>query len=192
MSYTTKVKELFKKYGKVAIGVHLSVYAATLTGASSLSELHACEGSTSALSVDDWCLARQDATLRQEGRSSWRACSSSMACCLVRACVPFADTCLPLRLCHTCGSVLVQSRSLVNLSPPLRTEEELREDAEERGWLAKALTSKGSDLAIAFLCTKALLPVRAPITLALTPAVARCTSPFLLCWQLLLALDCSH
>ncbi len=35
MSYTSKVKELFKKYGKVAIGVHLSVYAATLTGASS-------------------------------------------------------------------------------------------------------------------------------------------------------------
>ncbi len=76
----------------------------------------------------------------------------------------------------------MRSRSLVNLSPPLRTEEELREDAEERGWLAKALTSKGSDLAIAFLCTKALLPVRAPVTLALTPAVARCTPPFLLCW----------
>ena len=74
----------------------------------------------------------------------------------------------------------MRSRSLVNLSPPLRTEEELREDAEERGWLAKALTSKGSDLAIAFLCTKALLPVRAPVTLALTPAVARCTPPFLL------------
>jgi len=35
MSYTNKVKELFKKYGKVAIGVHLSVYAVTLTGAAS-------------------------------------------------------------------------------------------------------------------------------------------------------------
>ena len=38
MSYTIKVKDLFKKYGKVAIGVHLTVYAATLTGASSFEQ----------------------------------------------------------------------------------------------------------------------------------------------------------
>ena len=40
--------------------------------------------------------------------------------------------------------------------------------------MAKALTSKGSDLAIAFLCTKALAPVRIPLTIGLTPAIARC------------------
>ena len=32
-SYATQIKELGKKYGKVAIGVHLSIYLATLTGA---------------------------------------------------------------------------------------------------------------------------------------------------------------
>ena len=38
------------------------------------------------------------------------------------------------------------------------------------------LTSKGSNLAIAFLCTKALMPVRVPLTIGLTPAVARCAA----------------
>ncbi|KAK9825921.1 hypothetical protein WJX81_006956 [Elliptochloris bilobata] len=57
--------------------------------------------------------------------------------------------------------------------PSCHTEEELREDSEDRGWVAKALTSKGSDLAIAFLCTKALFFVRVPLTLGLTPVVAR-------------------
>ena len=33
MSYSAQIKELFKKYGKVAIGVHLTIYAATLSGA---------------------------------------------------------------------------------------------------------------------------------------------------------------
>ena len=56
-----------------------------------------------------------------------------------------------------------------------RSEDELRADANpaERSWLAKALTSSGSSFAIAFLCTKALLPVRAPLTVAITPVVAR-------------------
>ena len=43
----------------------------------------------------------------------------------------------------------------------------------------------GSSVALAFICTKALLPIRVPLTLALTPAVARCglicTSEMLLC-----------
>ena len=29
----SRLQELFKKYGKVAVGVHLTVYAATLAGA---------------------------------------------------------------------------------------------------------------------------------------------------------------
>lgn len=44
----------------------------------------------------------------------------------------------------------------------------------EQGWWDKVLTGSSSSLALAFLCNKALFPVRTPITLALTPAVARC------------------
>lgn len=36
------------------------------------------------------------------------------------------------------------------------------------------LASGGSSLALAFLCTKATLPVRVPLTVAITPAIARC------------------
>jgi hypothetical protein len=41
------------------------------------------------------------------------------------------------------------------------------------GWMEKFLTGSSSTLALAFLCNKALFPVRTPITLALTPGVAR-------------------
>jgi hypothetical protein len=46
-------------------------------------------------------------------------------------------------------------------------------DPSSRTWMDKALTGSGSAVALAFLCNKALFPVRTPITLALTPAVAR-------------------
>jgi len=54
-------------------------------------------------------------------------------------------------------------------------ENDLRADAnpEERSWLAKAVTSSGSSFAVAFLCTKALLPVRVPLTIGITPVIAR-------------------
>lgn len=57
----------------------------------------------------------------------------------------------------------------------LSADDDLRmdKDPEERPWLAKVLTSSGSSFAIAFVCTKALLPVRLPLTVAVTPAVAR-------------------
>ena len=45
---------------------------------------------------------------------------------------------------------------------------------DKRGFIAKALTSSGSSFALAFLCTKALLPIRVPLTVTITPAVARC------------------
>lgn len=47
------------------------------------------------------------------------------------------------------------------------------DDDDDRNWLARALSGRGSSLALAFVANKALFPVRAPITLGLTPAVAR-------------------
>jgi hypothetical protein len=44
---------------------------------------------------------------------------------------------------------------------------------ERSSWWQRALAGSGSSLALAFICNKALFPVRAPITLGLTPAVAR-------------------
>ncbi len=57
----------------------------------------------------------------------------------------------------------------------LVADQQLKDDADpkERGWFTNLLTGPSSSLALAFLCNKALMPVRAPITLGLTPMVAR-------------------
>lgn len=47
-------------------------------------------------------------------------------------------------------------------------------DPANQSWLERAVAGPGSTLALAFICNKALMPVRLPITVALTPAVARC------------------
>lgn len=47
------------------------------------------------------------------------------------------------------------------------------DEDDGRNWFARALSGRGSSLALAFVANKALFPVRAPITLGLTPAVAR-------------------
>ena len=51
-------------------------------------------------------------------------------------------------------------------------------DSDKRGWFANLLSGPGSTVALAFLCNKALLPVRVPITVGLTPAVARWAGTF--------------
>ena len=40
MTYSDRIKEVFKKYGRVGVGVHLAIYAATISGSSK-----ACESS---------------------------------------------------------------------------------------------------------------------------------------------------
>ena len=79
-------------------------------------------------------------------------------------------------------SLLQFNRTMKILSASMRyksgfccAENDLRADAnpEERSWLAKAVTSSGSSFAVAFLCTKALLPVRVPLTIGITPVIAR-------------------
>ena len=50
------------------------------------------------------------------------------------------------------------------------------EQAGEPGWFRKALHSGGSAFLIAFICNKATFPIRAPITVGLTPVVARCVA----------------
>jgi hypothetical protein len=46
-------------------------------------------------------------------------------------------------------------------------------DPTKQTWMERVLTGGSSSLALAFLCNKALFPIRTPITLALTPAVAK-------------------
>ena len=56
---------------------------------------------------------------------------------------------------------------------PADKEVEDDKDVSQRGWFTNLLSGPSSSIALAFLCNKALLPVRAPLTIGLTPMVAR-------------------
>lgn len=100
----SQVRDLFQKYGRVAVGVHLTVYAASFAG-------------------------------------------------LYMAAKSKVDV----------ESILVHYGLL--------HEREAGQPPE--GWLQKTLAGGGSAVVLAFICNKALMPIRAPITLGLTPMVAR-------------------
>ncbi|KAK2078460.1 hypothetical protein QBZ16_003300 [Prototheca wickerhamii] len=97
------MSQLVRKYGKVAIGVHLSVYAVFLAG---------CYGAVKS---------------------------------------------------HVDVAGMLEKYGL--MSKP--------SEEEEASWVHKMLAGSSSSLALAFVANKALIPVRVPITVALTPPVAR-------------------
>jgi hypothetical protein len=116
MAFTARMKDLGRKYGKVALGVHLSVSAATATG------LYVAINNN----VD------VDAVFRKIGISTG---------------VSTGDEALP---------------SADGQAP-----------APTRNRTGELVASSGGTLALALLCNKALIPVRIPITIALTPPIAR-------------------
>ncbi|GER55233.1 elongation factor 4 [Striga asiatica] len=122
--FAGRFKELLKKYGKVGLGVHLSVSAASIAG------LYAAVKSN----VD------VDSMLEKVGLPSFAKDKGSK----------------------------ISDLHPVNLETTIdRTVE------EERNRTAEPALSSGGALALAVLINKALFPVRVPITLALTPPVAR-------------------
>ncbi|XP_047050382.1 uncharacterized protein LOC124655549 [Lolium rigidum] len=118
MAFTARMKDLGRKYGKVALGVHLSVSAATATG------LYVAINNN----VD------VDAVFRKIGISTG---------------VSTGDEALP---------------SAGGQEPA---------PAPARNRTGELVASSGGTLALALLCNKALIPVRIPITIALTPPIAR-------------------
>ncbi|KAF2917309.1 hypothetical protein DAI22_09g182400 [Oryza sativa Japonica Group] len=128
MTFAARMKELMRKYGKVAIGVHLSVSCASITG------LY--------VAIDN--NVDVDAIFRRIGISPSGGVAGDEA----------AETPTP-------------SAAVPEEAPPRNRTREL-------------VASSGGALALALMCNKALLPVRVPVTLALTPPVAR----FLARWKL--------
>lgn len=142
-----RVKELFRKYGKVAIGVHLAVYATFFAGESA-------GGAADSVTTGNLL----PPVLPRLACSPDPLCSISPAGCYVAV-----DQKVDVR-----GLL-----SKVGLLSAKTYDETADVDPEHRSWVDKALTGGSSTIALAFLCNKALFPVRTPITLALTPTVAR-------------------
>ncbi|XP_021679800.2 uncharacterized protein LOC110664428 isoform X2 [Hevea brasiliensis] len=132
-----RFRELLRKYGKVALGVHLSVSAASITGL-----YIAIKNNVDVKSFFD----------------KW----------------------------HLPG---ISTDDSNHSNPPTQQQEQLKSDdgfgiedrdnsrtvqeVKKRNRTAELAASTGGALALAVLCNKALFPVRVPITIALTPPVAR-------------------
>ncbi|KAI3774277.1 hypothetical protein L1987_48825 [Smallanthus sonchifolius] len=117
-----RFRELLKKYGKVALGVHLSVSGASITGL-----YVAIKNNVDVESALEKVRFKQLESILEK----------------------------------------------VGMGGP---KEELEGEVPEmkaRNRTAEVAASSGGALALAFLCNKALLPVRVPITIAVTPPVAR-------------------
>ncbi|KAJ8498011.1 hypothetical protein OPV22_008563 [Ensete ventricosum] len=138
MAFTGRLRELMKKYGKVALGVHLSVSFASITGF-----YVAINNNVDVESVFE--RVGLSSGVSEKDRAADASSSSSS--------FPSGD------------SVILDG---VDSSAPREEQQQRR-----RNRTAELAASSGGALALAILCNKALFPVRVPITIALTPPIAR-------------------
>ncbi|KAK9162466.1 hypothetical protein Syun_003368 [Stephania yunnanensis] len=128
-SFTGRFKELMKKYGKVGLGVHLSVSAASITGL-----YVAIRNNVDVESIFDR-VGVGGVPHENKGTSSSSSSSSS--------------------------------------DETYHSEEDENKQEKRRNRTAELAASSGGALALAVLCNKALFPIRVPITIAITPPIAR-------------------
>lgn len=129
-----RFREIVKKYGKVAIGVHCSVSAASITGL-----FLAIKNNVDVESVLEkfhmGAISPKDEEVKTHTIPSGEADGSSV----------FGET---------------------PSSAPVNEE-------KKRNRTADLAASTGGAFTLALLCNKALFPIRVPITIALTPPIAR-------------------
>ncbi|KAM7479460.1 hypothetical protein LguiA_027673 [Lonicera macranthoides] len=132
---TARFKELFKKYGKVALGVHFSVSAASITGLYvAIKNNVDVESMLEKVGMGGVSSPKEEETL--QNLQTFPQNNSD-------------------------GFVL--DEILPDQHIPVKT----------RNRTAELAASSGGAIALAILCNKALFPIRVPITLALTPPIAR-------------------
>lgn len=125
-----------KKYGKVALGVHFSVSAASITG----------------LYVAIKNNVDVESLLVKAGLSSTSKEDSAPS-----------ENPTTISLSDMSSDAVLEDHPAPVPPPP----------EKKRNQTAELAASSGGALALAVLCNKALFPVRVPITIALTPTVAR-------------------
>ncbi|KAK9167299.1 hypothetical protein Scep_002490 [Stephania cephalantha] len=126
-SFTGRFRELIKKYGKVGLGVHFSVSAASITG------LYVAIRNN--VDVESIFERVGVGGVPHENKGTSSSSSSS--------------------------------------EETYHSEEDENKQERRRNRTAELAASSGGALALAVLCNKALFPIRVPITIALTPPIAR-------------------
>ncbi|RZC75161.1 hypothetical protein C5167_050652 [Papaver somniferum] len=141
MAFVGRFRELMKKYGKVALGVHLGVSAASVTGL-----YFAINNNVDVENLLSKVGMSSGVTTNKEGEEGNQ-----------------------------------QPQLGKTASEGLITEEQQQSDFQqiqslppkETNKTAELIASSGGALALAVLCNKALFPIRVPITVGLTPPIAR-------------------
>ncbi|CAA6666709.1 unnamed protein product [Spirodela intermedia] len=141
MAFTGRFRELMKKYGKVAVGVHFSVSAASITGL-----YVAIKNNVDVASV------LERVGLPGVSKEGDEAADGAPA----PAHSDPADR----------TAIILDDDYAVPASVPV-------DQPKKNNRTADLAASSGGALALAVLCNKALFPVRVPITIALTPPIAR-------------------
>ncbi|KAG9442807.1 hypothetical protein H6P81_018661 [Aristolochia fimbriata] len=144
MAIGGRFRELLKKYGKVALGVHFGVSAASITG----------------LYVAIRNNVDVEAVFDKVGLSSLSNKEEQERPADAAELGHFSDK---DEFEHPRGGEYASDLA-VEAKPPV---------PEQRNRTAERAASAGGALALAILCNKALFPVRVPITIALTPPVSR-------------------
>ncbi|KAG0477817.1 hypothetical protein HPP92_012536 [Vanilla planifolia] len=142
MAFSGRLRDLMKKYGKVALGVHFSVSAASITGL--------------------YVAIRNNVDV--ESLFEKFGISSSV----------------PPNESHA-GMETVSNEDpaavILDGHDPTRSLPTTTDQGDRPMWhrnrTAELAASSGGALALAIICNKALFPVRVPITIALTPPIAR-------------------
>ncbi|XP_030514256.2 uncharacterized protein LOC115728068 [Rhodamnia argentea] len=146
-SLSGRFKELLKKYGKVALGVHCSVSAVSITGLYIAIKNNA--------DVDALF-----AKLHLPGVSTEEKPSSS-------------SSSSPSSSSSASGDEYAAEEGSAKYDDQQRTGNVGEEAAAKRKRAAELAASTGGALTLAILCNKALFPIRAPVTIMLTPPVAK-------------------
>ncbi|KAG5547625.1 hypothetical protein RHGRI_013349 [Rhododendron griersonianum] len=131
-----RFRELLKKYGKVALGVHFSVSAASITG------LYVAINNN----VDVESMLAKVGMKGVEEKTAQKEEHST---------------------------IQNPPQSNLETSDGFVVEETAAAAVKKRNRTAELAASSGGALALAVLCNKALFPIRVPITIALTPPIAR-------------------
>ncbi|OVA10747.1 protein of unknown function DUF1279 [Macleaya cordata] len=142
MAFTGRFRELMKKYGKVALGVHFTVSAASITG------LYVAINNN----VD------VESLLSKVGISGVSTKEEEQ---------PQPE------MIQTSSSSTLSDDGFIIEQPPISSDQQQIQTPKQRNRTAELAASSGGALALAVLCNKALFPVRVPITIALTPPIAR-------------------
>ncbi|XP_020685933.1 uncharacterized protein LOC110102098 [Dendrobium catenatum] len=137
MAFSARLRDLMNKYGKVALGVHLSVSAASITGL-----YVAIKNNVDVKSLFE--KVGLSSTVPHHSGDGEASIGDSTA-------------------------VILEDHEF----PPSTTVDQGEQRPRHSNRTAELAASSGGALALAILCNKALFPIRVPITIGLTPPIAR-------------------